>query len=98
MTIHRLKIQPKYYEVVASGVKTFEVRKNDRDYKLLDTLYLREWEATTRIVEAEDGNLVRVASDEYTGREVHRTVTYILQGGQWGIEEGYVVLGMVPCD
>lgn len=31
---------------------------------------------------------------EYTGREHTVTVTYVLDGGQYGIEQGYVVLGV----
>lgn len=41
---HDLKCWPKYYEYVASGDKTFEVRRNDRDFRVGDTLLLREYE------------------------------------------------------
>lgn len=37
---HRLKILPEFYQAVALGVKTFEIRKNDRNYKVGDTLEL----------------------------------------------------------
>ena len=40
--IHELKIWPKYYEEVSMGHKTFEIRKNDRDFKKGDTLILKE--------------------------------------------------------
>lgn len=30
--IHQLKCDSKFFEDVASGKKTFEVRKNDRDF------------------------------------------------------------------
>lgn len=40
---HELKILPEYFEAVTSGRKRFEIRKNDRDYKVCDRLYLREW-------------------------------------------------------
>lgn len=42
--VHELKILPKYFEAVRDGSKTFELRKNDRDYKYGDYLALREWD------------------------------------------------------
>lgn len=44
MKIHELKIDSKYYCDIVSGVKTFEIRKNDRNYKLKDLLFLNEYE------------------------------------------------------
>ncbi|WP_430618248.1 ASCH/PUA domain-containing protein [Enterococcus sp. DIV1054d] len=41
--INKLKILPEYFEAVTSGRKQFEIRKNDRDYKIGDVLHLREW-------------------------------------------------------
>lgn len=41
--IHELKILPEYFKAVTSGRKQFEIRKNDRDYKVRDHLILREW-------------------------------------------------------
>jgi len=40
---HELKILPEYFKDVAHLKKTFEIRKNDRDYKVGDTLILKEW-------------------------------------------------------
>lgn len=37
---HRLKILPQYYRRVQSGEKTFEVRKNDRDFQTGDIVEL----------------------------------------------------------
>lgn len=42
--IHELKILPEYFEQVRNGTKTFEIRKNDRNFKVGDTLWLKEWD------------------------------------------------------
>ena len=39
--IIELKILPEYFEAVKSGKKTFELRKNDRDFCVGDILILR---------------------------------------------------------
>lgn len=43
MKTHVLKIWPSYFQLVVTGQKTFEVRKNDRNFKVGDELLLREW-------------------------------------------------------
>lgn len=63
MTIHDLKIRPGFFEAVAKGQKPFEIRKNDRDFKLDDVLLLRE---------IEPGH-----NETYTGRMKAVRVTYI---------------------
>lgn len=47
-----LKIRQTYFEAVISKDKTFEIRWNDRDYKVGDILVLREYEGnyTGRVV------------------------------------------------
>lgn len=40
--VHQLKIEKKYYEKIILGEKTFEVRKNDRDFQAGDYLGLNE--------------------------------------------------------
>ena len=41
---HKLKILPQYFIPVMLGEKTFELRKNDRNYKVGDTIELCEYE------------------------------------------------------
>lgn len=43
---HSLKLDAKYYDLVASRIKTFEVRLNDRHYYVGDWLVLDEWTGT----------------------------------------------------
>lgn len=42
--LHALKIEKEYFEQTAADKKQFEVRKNDRPYKVGDYLALNEWE------------------------------------------------------
>lgn len=42
--IHALKIFPEYFEEVRNGRKKFELRYNDRDFRVGDYLALNEWE------------------------------------------------------
>lgn len=42
-TVHELKTLPEYYEAACLEKKKAEFRKNDRDFKVGDTLLLREW-------------------------------------------------------
>lgn len=78
-TWHELKVWPQYFNALINDIKKFEVRRNDRDFKQGDYLRLREWNPDTK---------------EYTGAEVTRHVGFILQGGQFGIEEGFCVMGI----
>lgn len=41
---HELKIWPQHFADIASGLKRYEVRKNDRVFQLGDELHLREWD------------------------------------------------------
>ena len=83
MTTHELKTWPAYFIAVCIGEKTFEVRKNDRKFTVDDILHLREWCPDLR---------------EYTGRDTRRRVSYVLPGGRFGIEAGYVVMGLEQVD
>lgn len=79
MTNHNLKIRSEYYQDVMEEKKTFELRKNDRDYKVGDTIKL--WEID------ENG--------EKTGRMLQRVITYILKDvPQYGLDSEYVILGI----
>lgn len=42
--VHELKILSTYFRDILRGNKTFEVRKNDRNFQVGDNLILKEWE------------------------------------------------------
>lgn len=93
MTVHKLKLLPEYFDAVANGIKTFEIRKNDRDYKVGDTLHLYEFDPE------EEEFRAKVASNPgipETRTCVVATVTYILTHEDFpdGIPEDYCVMGI----
>ncbi len=84
MTIHKLKLSPIYYDDSASGIKTFEIRKNDRNFKVGDILELREyvWSNAEK-------------RGAYTGAVHWKIITYILDDEEY-LHEGFVCLGVSP--
>ncbi|CUB23486.1 hypothetical protein BN2127_JRS3_03471 [Bacillus safensis] len=42
-TVHDLKIMPQYLWAIKTGIKGFEIRKNDREFQVGDILRLREY-------------------------------------------------------
>jgi len=44
MAVHELKTLPQYFGPVVEGIKTFEIRKDDRGYAVGDLLFLKEYE------------------------------------------------------
>jgi hypothetical protein len=78
MKTHTLKTWPVYYQAIADGSKTFEVRKNDRRFEVGDVLDLREWDPQT---------------GAFTGREMGKVVSYVMRGGAFGIDPDFCVLG-----
>src|SRR5690606_41233106 len=80
---HRLKAVGHYVDGVGRGVETLEVRKNDRAFQRGDTLVLMRYENTTIGLRP-----------TVPFRTIRKRITYLLQGGQFGIDPGYCVLGL----
>lgn len=64
---HELKTWPEYFQAVMDGTKTFEIRANDRDFKVGDILSLREW---------------CPRRESFTGFRLERQVTYLTDWDQ----------------
>lgn len=62
MNIHELKIDKKFFASIEDGSKSFEIRKNDRNYAVNDILLLKEYDREL---------------DVYTGNKLLQQVTYI---------------------
>lgn len=76
---HYLKCWPEYFTANTDGVKTFEVRRNDRDFQAGDVLQLNEWDPAT---------------ERETGRILWARVLYVLYGPQFGIAAGFCVMSI----
>jgi hypothetical protein len=92
MTEHILKTVDHYWHAVERGDKNFEVRRDDRGFQRGDVLVLRRLTANKLYFELKNFRSMREGKEEYY--DLRRRITYILTGGQLGIEPGYVVLGL----
>jgi hypothetical protein len=95
-----IKIHPEFYEAVRDGRKTFEVRLNDHNYQVGDTLALEEYQPVAHGLSAR-GRRMAVVETGYTGRRLTARVTYILNAGHipgLGIENpavpGWVIMSL----
>lgn len=76
--VHYLKTWKPFFQDVKSGMKQFEVRKNDRDYQVGDTLILNEVDQNT---------------EKHTGDWVAKSVVYKLDDTRF-VKEGFIILGL----
>lgn len=81
--IHRLKTLQPYYNEVLFGRKTFELRKNDRDFQVGDRLDLFEGD--------EQVDNINIRENK---NHIHVYINYKLEGGIYGLEKGYCILGI----
>jgi hypothetical protein len=77
MATHFLKCLPEFFERSKAGVKNYEIRINDRNFKVGDIVILQ-------LYDPERGGLL--------GPCITREIDYILKGGQYGIAKDYVIL------
>lgn len=97
--VHYLKTWPVYFDAVRRGDKTFEVRRDDRGFQKGDFVVLqrtqddREYE-----VELDDLHKPALGERHRARHEIVARIRYVLTGGQFGIEPGYVVLELSGVD
>ena len=78
MKLHELKIKEEYYREVESGTKTFEIRKNDRDFQVGDYIHFTIVRGTQSI---ETYPLFKIT---YVLKDVP----------EYGLENGYAILSI----
>lgn len=90
---HNLKTWPGEWEAVATGKKKHELRQADHDFKVDDSLILREF---MPYFAAEDGQPILDAeghtTGQFTGRNLLRRISYITRGGSWGLPADLCIL------
>ncbi len=74
-----LKLSVEYFDHVKNGTMDFQIRKNDRNYMVGDTLIFSEHES--REIKC------------FTGNQITRIVKYIIQG-KFGLPEDICILGL----
>lgn len=77
--IHELKTWPASFELVWRGVKLYELRRNDRGFRVGDAVRLREWEPTTKT---------------YSGRQILLPIACVTRGGEFDLPEHLCILGL----
>ena len=83
MNEHRLKTNHDHFEAILGGIKSFEVRRDDRNFAVGDTLWLREWVAPTSFE----------GSGHYTGRDLRAELVFKQPGGEgFGVGSGHCVM------
>lgn len=90
MQEHILKTVAGAWDGIASGEKTFEVRRNDRFFQRGDTVVLRK---------IDDRGYIQTPPGERFGTmDLRFRIGWMLQGGQYGIEPGYCVFSLDPIE
>lgn len=79
MAVHHLKCHPEPFDAIRAGLKTYELRRDDRGYAVGDTLHLRRWCPVDL---------------DYTGESIRVRVTHLTRGPEWGLSDGWVCMAV----
>lgn len=86
MKTHEVRSWTDFFSSLASGDRQFDLRKNDRDYKVGDIIKFREYDDR---------------AGKFTGAELRRRITHVMEGvgagsitPLHGLQRGYVILSL----
>ena len=92
MKLHELKILHKYLVDVSIGSKTFELRKNDRDYQVGDLIHfidIKEDDTTSK------NSMNECQIEPYIDDSTLYRITYVLKDVEkYGLDKDYCILGI----
>lgn len=77
--MNELKTWVESFQAIWDGRKKYEVRKADRDFKLWNVVWLREWDEKKQ---------------KYTGREIAANIVYVTEPGSFGLSKDVCVFGV----
>lgn len=86
MNTHKVKSWPDLFASLISGDRQFDLRRNDRGYKVGDLIVFQEYDDRKRV---------------FTGMELSRRITYVMDGvgvgsiePLRGLQHGFVILSL----
>lgn len=80
---HKLKIREEFFNALINDEKTYEIRKNDRDYQKGDKIYF------TKMI-CQDGSIEEI-KPQVLGEFI---ITHVFSNTEYGLKEGYVILSI----
>lgn len=79
MKLHVLKIKEEYFNAILRGDKTFELRKNDRDYQVGDLVHFIKTDGYEYFDHSKD---------------VYRIIYILKDVPEYGLDKVYCILGI----
>lgn len=110
MKVHELKTWTKGFEALVKGEKSYEIREDDRNFGVGDTLILKEFDAHAecdgkgyfwegeQFAQKTRKECCPVPHGVYSGRSLVMKIVYKTNGGEWGLPDELCVLGVRPAD
>lgn len=88
MKLHELKIKEAYYKEVLARSKTFEIRKNDRDFQQGDLIHFN-------VIDEKPNSAIDVYRYSYSYPFHVFRITYVLKDvPEYGLNKDYCILGI----
>jgi len=85
--VHELKTDPDVFQAVWKDEKPYEIRNAvDRAFSVRDVLILKETQYSGE--EMKQGKPL-----VFTGRTCRRTVSHIMRGPVYGLQDGWIIMG-----